>query len=80
MIEVAAAVAGAVITAGAMGFGASNRRATEGREAIIRLTAAVENVAVRLDEIHVDIRADRKETYARLNNLEVRVTKLEASQ
>ncbi len=63
-----------------MGFGASNRRATEGREAIIRLTAAVENVAVRLDEIHVDIRADRKETYARLNNLEVRVTKLEASQ
>jgi hypothetical protein len=80
VIEVAAAVAGAVITAGAMGFGASNRRATEGREAIIRLTAAVENVAVRLDEIHVDIRADRKETYARLNNLEVRVTKLEASQ
>jgi hypothetical protein len=80
VIEVAAAVAGAVITAGAMSFGASNRRSTEGREAIIRLTAAVENVAFRLDEIHGDIRADRKETYSRLNNLEVRVTKLEASQ
>lgn len=80
MIEVAAAAVGAVITISAMGFGASSRRATEGRDAVIRLTAAVENVSVRLDEIHVDLRADRKETYARLNNLEVRVTKIEAAQ
>lgn len=63
-----------------MGFGSQARRAAEGRDAVIRLTAAVENVAVRLDEIHVDIKADRKETSSRLNNLEVRVTKLEASQ
>lgn len=80
MVEVAAAVVGAAITVGAMGFGSQTRRAAEGRDAVIRLTAAVENVAVRLDEIHVDIKADRKETSSRLNNLEVRVTKLEASQ
>ena len=79
MVEVAAAVVGAAITVGAMGFGSQTRRAAEGRDAVIRLTAAVENVAVRLDEIHVDIKADRKETSSRLNNLEVRVTKLEAS-
>lgn len=80
MVEVAAAVVGAAITVGAMGFGSQARRSAEGRDAVIRLTAAVENVAVRLDEIHVDIKADRKETSSRLNNLEVRVTKLEASQ
>lgn len=79
MVEVAAAVVGAAITVGAMGLGSQTRRAAEGRDAVIRLTAAVENVAIRLDEIHVDIKADRKETSSRLNNLEVRVTKLEAS-
>lgn len=70
---------GAAITVSAMGLSSQSRRAAEGRDAVIRLTAAVENVAVRLDEIHVDIKADRKETSSRLNNLEVRVTKLEAS-
>jgi hypothetical protein len=77
VIEVAAAIAGAAITVGAMGFGSATRRANEGREAVIRLTTAVENVASRLDEIHVDIKADRKETWQRLNALEVRVTRLE---
>lgn len=80
MIEVAAAVVGAAITVGAMGVGGANRSARDGREAVIKLTAAVENVALRLEELHVDIRADRKETYGRLNGLEQRVAKLEASR
>lgn len=63
-----------------MGYGSATRRANEGREAVIRLTTAVENVALRLDEIHLDIKADRKETWQRINALEMRVTKIEASQ
>lgn len=63
-----------------MGYGSASRRANEGREAVIRLTTAVENVALRLDEIHLDIKADRKETWQRINALEMRVTKIEASQ
>jgi len=78
VLEVVAAVLGAVITVGAMGIGANSRRSAEGRDAVIKLTAAVENVAMRLEELHVDIRADRKETYQRLNGLEQRVAKLEA--
>jgi hypothetical protein len=78
VVEVFAAVIGSAITVGAMGVGANTRRATEGRDAVIKLTAAVENVAIRLEELHVDIRADRKETYQRLNGLEQRVAKLEA--
>lgn len=80
MVEVAAAVVGAAITVGAMGFGSQARRAAEGRDAVIRLTLAVENVATRLEDVHKDIKADRRETYARLNSLENRVTALEAHQ
>lgn len=78
MVEVIAAVVGSAITVGAMGIGANTRRSSEGRDAVIKLTAAVENVAIRLEELHVDIKADRKETYQRLNGLEQRVAKLEA--
>jgi hypothetical protein len=79
VIEVVAAAVGAAITVSAMGFGATSKRTTEGRDAVIKLTAAVENVAIRLEELHVDIKADRRETYARLNSLEQRVAKLEAT-
>lgn len=78
MVEVIAAVLGSAITVGAMGIGSNTRRSAEGRDAVIKLTAAVENVAIRLEELHVDIKADRKETYQRLNGLEQRVAKLEA--
>ncbi len=78
MLEVAAAVIGAAITVGAMGIGSNAKRSAEGRDAVIRLTAAVENVATRLETLHVDIKADRRETYTRLNSIEQRVAKLEA--
>lgn len=54
------------------------RRSSEGREAVIRLTEAVNTVAARLDELHVDLKADRRETFTRLNDVEQRVAKLEA--
>ncbi len=78
MIEVLAAVLGAAVTVGAMGIGAMGNRNREDRDAVLRLTLAVENVATRLEELHVDIKADRKETYHRINGLEQRVAKLEA--
>lgn len=78
MIEVAAAAVGASITIGAMGIGSAFSRSRDGRDTVIRLTTAVENVASRLEEIHVDIKEDRKQTYGLLNDLDRRVTKLEA--
>ena len=79
VVEVVAAIAGAAITVSAMGLGSASRSSRDGREAVIKLTAAVENVALRLEELHVDIKADRKETYSRLNSIEQRVAKLEAT-
>lgn len=61
-----------------MGITSSARRVSEGRDAVVRLTAAVENVATRLETLHVDIKADRRETYTRINSLEQRVAKIEA--
>jgi hypothetical protein len=78
VIEVIAAAIGGAITIGAMGIGSMTNRSREGRDAVIRLTAAVDNVATRLETLHVDIKADRRETYTRLNLIEQRVAKLEA--
>jgi hypothetical protein len=78
MIEVIAAIAGASISVAAMGAMGFSKRNDEARDAVIRLTAAVEHIATQLEVMHTDIRADRKETFARLNGVEQRVATLEA--
>ena len=78
MIEVVAAIAGASISVAAMGAMGFSRRNDEAREAVIRLTAAVEHIATQLEVLHTDIKEDRKETFSRLNGVERRVTMLEA--
>lgn len=78
MIEVIAAVAGASISVAAMGAMGFSRRTDEAREAVIRLTAAVEHIATQLEVLHQDIKEDRRETFGRISSVEQRVSKLEA--
>ena len=78
MIEIVAAVAGASISVAAMGAMGFSRRNDEARDAVIRLTSAVEHIATQLEILHTDIKDDRKETFKRLNGVEQRVTMLEA--
>ncbi len=78
MIEVLAAVAGASISVAAMGAMGFSKRNDEARDAVIRLTSAVEHIAAQLEILHGDIRDERKETFGRLNGVEQRVSKLEA--
>jgi len=77
VIEIYAAILGASI--GVIGLGATgfSRRNNESREAVIRLTMAVESIAGKLEELHQDMRADRKEIYSRLNEHGDRLTVLE---
>jgi hypothetical protein len=77
MIEVIAAVAGAFIGIAGMGAMGFTRRNDEARDAVIRLTSAVEHIATQLEVLHLDIKEDRKETFMRLSSVEQRVTKLE---
>ena len=80
-MEVIAAVAGAFIgvagTGAVMSWANSSSRNTQSREAVIRLTAAVESIAGKLEELHQDMKADRKEIYTRLNEHGNRITLLE---
>ena len=78
MIELIAAVAGASISVAAMGAMGFSKRSDEARDAVIRLTSAVEHIATQLEVLHNDIKEDRKETFTRLNGVEQRVSKLEA--
>lgn len=78
MIEIIAAVAGASISVAAMGAMGFSRRTDEAREAVIRLTAAVEHIATQLEVLHQDIKEDRRETFGRISSVEQRVSKLEA--
>jgi hypothetical protein len=77
MIEVLAAVAGASISVAAMGAMGFSRRNDEARDAVVRLTSAVESISVQLQNLHTDIKDERKETFGRLNLVEQRVSKLE---
>jgi len=77
VIEIYAAVIGASIGIAGMTASGFGRRATESREAVIRLTAAVESIAGKLEELHQDIKADRKEIYTRLNEHGNRISLLE---
>lgn len=80
VIEVLAAVAGASITWAAMGSMGFSRRNDEAREAVIRLTAGVENIATQLQILHTDIKDERKEMFGRLSGVEQRVSKLEGQK
>jgi predicted nucleic acid-binding Zn-ribbon protein len=77
MIEVVAAIAGASISVAAMGAMGFGKRNDEARDAVIRLTSAVEHIATQLEAMHLDIKETQRETYARLNSVEQRVSKLE---
>lgn len=78
MVEVIAAIAGASISVAAMGAAGFSRKSDEAREAVIRLTSAVEHIATQLEVLHQDIKEERKETFGRLSTVEQRVSKLEA--
>ncbi|WP_341247362.1 hypothetical protein [Nereida ignava] len=77
MIEIYAAVVGASIGVAGLTASGFSRRNNESREAVIRLTAAVESIAGKLEELHQDMRADRKEIYTRLNDHGERLSVLE---
>jgi hypothetical protein len=80
VIEVLAAVAGASITVAAMNASNNNKRATESRDAVIRLTASVDSVATRLDVLHTDMKSRDAEVFSRLRELESAVARLEGSR
>jgi hypothetical protein len=80
LIEVVAAVVGAMIgIAGVTASGLSSR-SRNNREEAVRLTVAVESIAERLDSLHLDMKADRSAIYKLLNEQGNRITALESRE
>ena len=77
MVEIIAAVVGASIGIAGVSATGFSRRNNESREAVIRLTMAVESIAGKLEELHQDMKEARRETYSKLNSHDVRLTALE---
>ena len=77
MVEVWAAVAGASITTAFMGISGFSRQSRQAQDTLIRLTIAVDNLTEGLDVLHNDIKTKDMEVFARLNELERSVARLE---
>jgi len=77
VVEVWAAVAGASVGVASAGLTGMSRQSQQGRDSLIRLTTAVDNLANRLDVLHADIRTRDQEIFARLATLEQSVARLE---
>ena len=80
MVEIWAAVAGASIGVAASGVRGANRESQNGRDSLVRLTSAVDNLASRMDVLHADLRVRDQELFARISDLEQNVARLEGHQ
>lgn len=78
MIEIYAAILGASIGIAGMSISGFTKRTSESREAVIRLTMAVESIAGKLEELHQDMKEDRKTIYSKLDEHGNRITLLES--
>ena len=77
MVEIYAAILGATIGIAGASASSFGKRNSQAHESIIRLTVAVENIIEKLEELHTDMKQDRKEIYDRLSLHENRLTMLE---
>ena len=77
MVEVWAAVAGASVTVAGLGVSGLNRQSQQGRAGFVRLPPAGDNLSSRLQILHDDIKTKDVEVFARLNELERSVARLE---
>jgi len=77
MVEVWAAVAGASITVAGLGATGISKQGQQSRESLVRLTEAVDNLSLRLNVLHSDIKSRDVEVFSRLSDLERSVARLE---
>jgi len=77
VVEVLAAVAGASVGVAGLSVVRANSQNQTGRESLVRLTSAMDNLATRMDLLHTDMMARDREIFGRLSDLERSVARLE---
>ena len=77
MVEVLAAVAGASVGVAGLGIVRANSQNQSGRESLVRLTSAMDNLATRMELLQTDMMARDREIFGRLSDLERSVARME---
>ena len=80
MVEVWAAIAGASVGAGALAVKSANRESQQGRDSLVRLTSAVDNLSSQVDLFRREQAAISTEVFARLSDAERAIARLEGIQ
>ena len=80
MIEILAAVSGAMIGVAGMSTASMIKRSGENREIVTKLAVGVEHIGEELTAMRTDMKEDRQEIFSRLQEVEHRVTVIEAQK
>lgn len=80
MIEIIAAVAGALIGIAGMGASGLIKRSGENRDVVTKLAVGVEHIGQELTAMRTDMKVDRQEMFGRLHDVEQRITVIEAQR
>jgi hypothetical protein len=80
VVEVWAAIAGATVGAGALAVKSANRESLQGRDSLVRLTSAVDNLSSQLDLLRREQSTLHAELFGRLSDVERSVARLEGIQ
>ena len=80
MVEVWAAIAGASVGAGALAVKSASRESLQGRDTLVRLTSAVDNLSSQLDLLRREQTTLHAELFGRLSDVERSVARLEGIQ
>ena len=79
MVEVWAAIAGALAGAGVLSIKSAGRESQQGRDSLVRLTSAVDNLSSQVDLFRREQAAISTEVFARLSDAERAIARLEGS-
>ena len=80
MVELVAAIAGAMIGVAGMSAGSLIRRSGQNRDVITKLSMGIEHIGSQLQAMREDMKEDRHEVFGRLNDAEQRLSALEAKK
>jgi len=80
VVEIWAAVAGASIGVAASGLKGASRENQYGRDSLVRLTSAVDNLSSQVDLFRREQAAISTEVFARLSDAERAIARLEGIQ
>ncbi|BAQ93711.1 unnamed protein product [uncultured Mediterranean phage uvMED] len=79
VVEIWAAIAGASVGACALGIKTAGRESQQGRDSLVRLTSAVDNLSSQLDLMRREQTALHSEVFGRLSDAERAIARLEGS-